>query len=53
MVGADLLKEDLEKAPPLPEDKHLIAVFDSPRGKHNMHVQNILLMKTRKPYCLL
>ena len=42
MVGADLLKEDLEKATPLPEDKHLVAVFDSPKNNHNIHVQNII-----------
>ena len=42
MVGADLLKEELEKASPLPEDKHLVAVFDSPEDNHNIYVQNII-----------
>ena len=42
MVGADLLKEELEKAPPLPEDKYLVAVFDDTNNNHNVHVQNII-----------
>ena len=42
MVGADLLKEELEKTSPLPEDKHLVAVFDTPTGSHNIYVQNII-----------
>ena len=42
MVGADLLREEIEKAPPLPEDKHLVSVFDTPSGNHNIHVQNII-----------
>lgn len=29
MIGADLLREEIKKAPPLPEDKFLVAVFDS------------------------
>ena len=42
MVGADLLKEELEKAPPLPENKFLVAVFDTTRVSHSIHVQNII-----------
>ena len=42
MIGADLLKEEIEKAPPLPEDKFLVAVFDSPSNDHNIHVQNLI-----------
>ena len=30
MIGADLLKQDLEAADPLPEDKPLVSVFDDP-----------------------
>ena len=41
MVGIDLLREEIEKAPPLPEDKHLVAVFDSP-SYHGIYVQNII-----------
>ena len=45
MIGADLLREEIEKAPPLPEDKHLVAVFDSLLGSHNTYVQNIISHK--------
>ena len=45
MVGADLLREEIEKAKPLPEDKFLIAVFDTPKQYHNIHVQNIISHK--------
>ena len=45
MVGADLLREEIEKAKPLPEDKFLIAVFDTPKKYHNIHVQNIISHK--------
>ena len=45
MIGADLLKEEIEKAPPLPEDKFLTAVFDGPRYRHNIHVQNLISHK--------
>ena len=42
MVGADLLREEIEKAPPLPEDKFLVAVFDTTSDDHNIHVQNLI-----------
>ena len=42
MVGADLLRGEIEKAPPLPEDKHLVAVFDTAESDHHVHVQNIV-----------
>ena len=42
MIGADLLKEEIEKAPPLPEDKHLVAIFDGLKNNHNIYVQNII-----------
>ena len=44
MIGADLLKEELEKAPPLPEDKFLVAVFDSVDkfSDHGIYVQNLI-----------
>ena len=42
MVGADLLREEIEKAPALPEDKHLVSVFDAPVKNHYVHVQNII-----------
>ena len=45
MVGADLLKEEIEKAHPLPENKRLVAVFDSPIENHNIYVQNIISYK--------
>ena len=45
MVGADLLREEIEKAPPLPEDKFLTAVFDISRNDHNIHVQNLISHK--------
>ena len=45
MVGADLLREEIEKAPPLPEDKFLTAVFDSSRHGHNIPIQNLISHK--------
>ena len=39
-VGADLLKEELEKVPPV--QKHLVAVFDSPQDGHHMGVKNLI-----------
>ena len=45
MVGADLLRGELEKAPPLLEDKFLVAVFDSTSNNHNVHVQNLISHK--------
>ena len=51
MVGADLLREEIEKAIPLPKDKFLIAVFDSPKtfsdhpnfsNPHATYVENII-----------
>ena len=42
MVGADLLREELEKAPPLPEDKLLIALFDVPIEKHYEYMSSII-----------
>ena len=45
MVGVDLLREEIEKAMPLPKDKFLIAVFDTPESYHDIHVQNIISHK--------
>ena len=42
MIGADLLREEIEKAPPLPEDKFLVAVFDSTEVDHSTYVQNLI-----------
>ena len=40
-VGADLLKEELKKAPPI--KKHLVAVFDTRyKWRHDMGVRNIV-----------
>ena len=45
MIGADLLREEIEKVPPLPEDKFFVAVFDSSNGDHNIYVQNLISHK--------
>ena len=42
MVGADLLREELEKADPLPINKLLVAVLDKKRKDHYIHVKNII-----------
>ena len=42
MIGADLLREEIEKTPPLPEDKFLVAVFDSRIYDHGIYVQNLI-----------
>ena len=44
MIGADLLREEIEKAPSLPEDKFLVAVFDSVDkfSDHGIYVQNLI-----------
>ena len=45
IIGADLLREEIEKAPPLLEDKFLTAVFDTYRVEHNIQVQNVISHK--------
>ena len=47
MVGADLLREEIEKAMSLPEDKFLIAVFDNNKeyNNHAVYVENIISHK--------
>ena len=40
MVGADLLKKELEKAPPV--KKHLISSFDSRYRRHDVAVKNLI-----------
>ena len=42
MVGADLLREEIKKAEPLPEDKFLISVIDRSIDDHDVHVRNII-----------
>ena len=45
-VGTDLLKEELEKAPPV--KKHLVAVFDtSYQNRHDISVKNLISDKGR------
>ena len=45
-VGTDLLKQELEKAPPV--KKHLVAVFDTPRqNRHDISVKNLISDKGR------
>ncbi len=41
MIGADLLREELEKVPP-PKTKNFIAVFDTSTNNHNVHVKNLI-----------
>ena len=46
MIGADLLREEIEIAPPLPEDKFLIAVFSgSVEEDRNILVRNLISHK--------
>ena len=40
MIGADLLREELNQAP-LPK-KHLVEVFDSPEDEHGLKVRNLI-----------
>ena len=40
MVGADLVREELKKAPPI--KKHLVSVFDSPERQHDLGVKNLI-----------
>ena len=40
MIGADLLREKLKKAKPV--EKHLVAVFDSPKRNHDVKVRNLI-----------
>ena len=40
LIGADLLREELEKAPPI--EKHLVEVFDSPTRNHDIGVRNLI-----------
>lgn len=46
IIGADLLKEELKQAAPLPENKYLISVFDSNNGAltidHDVRVKNLI-----------
>ena len=60
LIGSDLLREELENTPP-PERENWIAVFDSPRNDHYIHVKNLIsdegphavlpeLGKERNPY---
>ncbi len=41
LIGADLLREELEKVPP-PKTKNFIAVFDTSTNNHNVHVKNLI-----------
>ena len=47
MIGADLLREEIEKAPPLLKDKLFIAVFDAAtwRLRHDVLVQSLISHK--------
>ena len=40
LIGADLLKEELEKTTPI--EKHLVEVFDSPERNHDVRVRNLI-----------
>ena len=42
-IGADLLKEELQKVPPI--QKHLVAVFDNPQDIHDIKVKNLISNK--------
>ena len=46
MVGADLLREEIEKAPPLPEDKFSGRCFLIHQKKdHSIYVKNLISHK--------
>ncbi len=47
MIGSDLMKEELKKAPP--PKKHLVSVWDTPfKWRHDMGVKNILSGRGRQ-----
>ena len=41
LIGSDLLREELKKTSP-PKRPNWIAIFDSQRGNHNIHVRNLI-----------